>query len=322
MARKKHPFRKDSVSRAADHTEQSDIPRSTSAEPEFPSRKVETILIEDTGLTELRSRPQFFRYLVQLWRSRHFIYAKARTTAFSRGRDRYLGGLWELLDPIFQVSVYAVIFGFILNVSRGMDNFIGFLVLGVIYFGFLSTGIAAGSGLIKGSRGLISSFKFPRAALICSTALKNLLNSIVPAILAVIIAVLFQLDKPIHWTSALVIPLFLLIQVFNFGVTCFVARATAFVPDLQSLVNLIRRGLFFISGVFFTISRFDTHPVLESVVEANPLYQFLMAIRSCVLEGVIPSLAVWGYLSVWSFSLAALGILFFWQAEERYASVR
>lgn len=322
MAQDKQKLREDSTAGHTTSPKQKSA-TSTSTDPSgLEAPPVETILIEDFNLRQLKSRAPFFQYLAQLWRQRHFIYAQARSTAFSTGRDRYLGGLWELLDPIFQVSVYAVIFGLVLNISRGMDNFIGFLVIGVIYFGFLSTGLGAGSGLIKNSRGLISSFNFPRAALVFSTTLKNLFNSIMSAVLAVIVAILFQLGEPIHWTAVLVIPLFLLIQVFGFGVTCFVARATAFVPDLQSLVNLVRRGLFFVSGVFFTISRFDTNPTLQVIVEANPLYQFLMAVRSCVLEGVIPPLSIWIYLSVWSFGLAITGILFFWQAEERYASVR
>lgn len=285
-------------------------------------KPAEVVLIEDHRLYKLESKTPFLKYLRLIWSRRQFIVTQARTTAFSTGRDRYLGNLWVILDPIFQVAIYALVFGLILNTSRGMDNFIGFLVIGVIYFGFASSGFSAGSGLIKSSRGLIASFNFPRVAIVFSTTLKLSLNNAVPAVLAIAVALLFQIDKPVSWTIILTVPLFLLIQIFTFGITCIVARATAFIPDLQSLVSLIRRGLFFLSGVFFSISRFDTHPVVQSIVEINPIYQFLMAVRDCVLEGTVPALPVWIYLISVSFGLAIFGLIYFWRVEERYATLK
>lgn len=284
--------------------------------------RFETVLLEDGRLHQLVARPSLGTYLQQTWSRRHFIFAQARTSAFSSGRDRYLGSLWVILDPIFQVSVYALIFGVIMKTDRGMDNFIGFLTLGVVFFRVATSGLSIGSGLINSSRGIITSFKFPRISVVLSSQLKEFLDNILPVILAIIIAVLFQMEEPIHPTILLVIPLLLLLELFNFGVACIVARATAFVPDLKSFVSVLKRGLFFISGVFFSISRFETHPTISAIVEANPIYVFLMAVRTCVLDGQVPPLQIWGYLLLWSAGLAIVGLVYFWQAEERYATIR
>lgn len=217
--------------------------------------------------------------------------------------------------------MFVVIFGMILKVDRGMDNFVGFLIIGVIFFSFITKGLGAGSGLIQRSRNMITSFQFPRAALAFSTTLRAFLDHIAPAFMATLLAVLTQLDKSVHWTIVFVIPLYFLIHFFALGLTMIVARITAFIPDAKSLVTLLQRALFFLSGVFFPLARFETHPPLQAVMEANPVYQFLTAVRLCVLDGEIPSVGTWASLAAWSLGTAVVGLIFFWQAEARYSSV-
>lgn len=301
-------------------TENSDTTSRSTMEESRAFSSVE--LIDDTSLSPPRTRLPLVAYSKAVWRRRHFIYAEARSKALSSGRGMFLGKVWIVLDPLLQVVVYAVIFGLVLNVSRGMDNFVGFLILGVIFFGFLSRGISAGSGLIQSSRNMIASFNFPRASLAISANLRNLIDNLAPAVVAVVLAIFSQLDEPIHWTVIFIIPIFLMIHIFTLGTTLVIARVTAFIPDAKSLVVLLQRALFFVSGVFFTVERFDTHPYLQLLVEANPLYQFLMAVRDCVLVGDVPSVEVWLYLSAWTFGLFFLGMVFFGRAEERYSSVK
>lgn len=280
------------------------------------------LLVEDKNLQKLEQRPSLAIYLRQIWRRRHFIRAYARSAAFGSGRDTYLGKVWIILDPALQVAVYALVFGVVLKVSRGMDNFIGFLVIGVIYFRFLSSGLSTGSGLIQKSRSLISSFSFPRAAVAFSAIFKNLLDAIVPALLAVIIALAFQWKEPISWTVTLVPIFFLLIHLFSLGTTLIVARLTAFIPDLKSLVRVVIQGLFFISGIFFSIDRFAEGSVLQTIMKLNPFYQFLSAVRICVLDGDIPPLSLWLSLLCWSSGVFLVGLVFFWRSEAKYAHVK
>lgn len=282
----------------------------------------EALIVEDQALKSLRARPPFRVYLRQLWQRRHFVWADARSKALNSGRGTFLGKSWIILNPILQVAVFVIVFGLVLKVDRGMDNFIGFLVIGVIYFGFLSAGLSGGINLIQSQRNMIKSFHFPRAALALSTTLRNLIDNIPPAFVAIVLAILTQLNQPIHWTVVFVIPTFVLIHIFNLGVTLIVARLTAFIPDTKSLVQLLQRALFFVSGIFYPLSRFDTYPTLKLIMQANPIYQFLSVVRSVVLDGAVPPLSLWGYITVWSFGLLAFGLVYFWQAEARYSGVR
>lgn len=284
--------------------------------------KNDWVLVDDNDLQNLRARLPLLAYTKELWRRRHFIVAEARGRALRNGNDTFLGRAWIVLDPLFQVSLYVLVFGMILGVSRGIDNFVGFLTIGVIFYRQSTRGFATGVGLVQSARNLISSFNFPRAAVVFSVGLKNSIDGIVPSLVAIVVALLLQLGSIPSLAVLLVIPIYILIQLFNLGVSFFVARLTAFVPDLKTPINLFTRALFFLSGIFFTLERYDGHPVLIQAMKLNPIYQFLTSIRTCVLDGRVPSLDTLMYLSCWSLGLAVVGYIYFWAADERYASVR
>lgn len=280
------------------------------------------VFVNDDNLKPLSARPNISNYLFELWKFRFFIRTDAFGKAFSAGRDTYLGKIWLILEPLLQVSVYFFVFGIILKTDRGIENFIGFLVIGVIFFGFVSKSITSGNLLIQQSHRLISSFRFPRASIVISRGLRSFYDNLIPAFTAVAIAILLQDTVTLRWENFLVIPLFLMLSLFNLGITFFVARATAFVPDLNALFKLLSRALFFTSGVFFSIERFNANPFIANLVEANPIYRFLMMLRECILNGQAPTLTDWTYVSLWSLFLVTFGFFYFWKSEERYASIK
>lgn len=290
--------------------------------PEESEAQFTQVLVDDSGLHTLNARPPLGKYLRQLHERRYFIRAQARAQSFQTGRGMYLGRIWILLDPIIKVAVYAVVFGLILQVSRGMDNFIGFLTIGVIFFGFITTGISGGNKLIQRSKSLIGAFSFPKATLVIAKSYKAFLDHIPVAAVGIVGALLFQLGKPIGWEILMVFPVYLLVHIFGMGATFIGARLTAFIPDFSSLVNVINRALFFMSGVFFPLERFATIPVLREIMLLNPVYHYLEVARLAVLESAIAPWSSWAYITAWSLGILILGFLFFWRAEAKYASVR
>ena len=233
-----------------------------------------------------------------------------------------LGNLWLILNPILDVAVYAFIFGLVLRTSRGIDNFIGFLIIGVIFFSFFTRSVTAGSGLIQNSRALISSFSFPKASLAFSEFIRKLIDDAIPAIVAVLLALISQFREPISWKIIFVIPLYFLLHIFSLGIMLIVARATAFMPDLKPIVSLILRALFFCSGIFYSVEHFPAHNPIRLTMEYNPVYKFLMAVRDSVLYNATPDGNTWLVLCAWSIGAFAFGLIFFWKAEERYPRVQ
>ena len=218
--------------------------------------------------------------------------------------------------------MYGFIFGFLLRTSRGIENFLGFLILGVTFFGLMTSLVNGGISLLQTSKNLMQTFAFPRASLVFSQSLRYMIDNLPALIIAILFAIGAQWEKALSWTIILVVPLTLMMWTFGTGMMFFVARLTGFVPDIRVFINLATRAWFFASGVFFSLDRFSHTPFLHEIFKLNPGYVFLTAVRDCVIYSTVPSVETWLYLLAWSVGALLLGFLFFWQAEDRYVNVR
>lgn len=286
------------------------------------SEAAEPNIIDDSGLRPVNVRPSLPRYIRQVWGRRYFIAAEATGKAFNSQREMYLGRIWLVLSPVLDAAMYGVLFGLLLRTSRGIENFIGYLIIGIIFFGYMRSGLTGGTNLIQSSQGMISAFMFPRAALVFSQVTKNFISGLIPAGVAIVGALTFQWGDPPTWRILLVVPLYLMIHVFAAGLMLIVSRMCAFVPDLRAIINVVGRAWFFVSGVFFSIDRYATIPVVQDVMSANPAYQFLQAVRGVVMYEQTPDLQVWLYLLAWTVGTFIVGIIYFWGAESRYGTLR
>ncbi|MEX3504914.1 ABC transporter permease [Corynebacterium sp. LK2510] len=280
------------------------------------------VMVNIAGLEPLRARENLPAYVTSLWKTRFFIARDAKARSMSEGRGMLLGYAWVFLNPAIQVGLYAFIFGLILKTNRGVDNFIGFLIIGVTFFGFVSAGLNAGALVIQRNRGLLNSFNFPKAAVPISTGLRLFYDNAPAAILAVVFALLSQHGKPPSWTVLLVLPVYLLLHLFIVGIILIVARITAFIPDFRSLIQVVTRILFFTSGVFWPIEHFVHDEALASILKFNPFYQFLNCVRTLVLDGDFPSMLTLSSVVIWPLATFLVGLIYFWGEEHRYAGVK
>lgn len=279
-------------------------------------------LIDSGVLRPAMHRQGLRQYLHEVWRYRDFIFRYASGRAVLDTDEMYLGKIWNILDPLLRISMYAVIFGLLLRTSRGIENFLGFLIIGVMFFSMLSKGLGAGSGLLERSKALIRTFTFPKASLVFTEGLRNALSSVIPGLVAIVAALYFQGFSGITPAIASVVPLFILIHVFATGLMFIVARITTFVPDTKKVVFYVNRAWFYISGIFYSVERYVSVPRMEAIMTANPGYRFLSAVRNVTLYSQPLQVSEWIALVAWSGGVFIGGFIFFWLAEDRYAQVK
>lgn len=278
-------------------------------------------------LKPVNKRPTLRRYLSDLYDRRHFIWADSRARAFSAGRGMVLGNAWLVLQPMLNGAIYFLIFGLILQASRGVENYMGYLIVGVFLFQFTGRCMQNGATAITGSKAMIRGFTFPRAALPIATVLREVVNMVpVLATMFFLIIVIPPIEatgwSPPHaeitWRW-LLFPLVFLLQVaFNLGIAFFAARMVAQVPDVRHLLQFVQRLLFYGSAVLFTFERFVTDPEILAIMRLNPVFIVLDMSRDVLVYGVTPELQSWLRLTAWASGFLILGFLYFWRAEEHY----
>ncbi|MGV0111676.1 MULTISPECIES: ABC transporter permease [unclassified Arthrobacter] len=282
------------------------------------SAGVRVIPVSTRGLLRIGARPGFLDYLKQIWDHRAFIVYDARARVSSGNRRDRLGSAWMILNPVLNGLTFYLIFGLLLNTSRGIPNFIGYLVIGVFLFQISARAITNGARSVQANKAVIQAFNFPRATLPISVNVREILASVPVLITMLILILIFPPVEDITWRWFLILPALFLQAVFNLGVGLILARMISRINDITHLLSFALRVWMYASAVFFSYERFIDHEVLLTIVQLNPLFNVLDIVRDCVLYATLPSWGSWGVLSAWAFGSLILGMVFFWKAEESY----
>lgn len=271
-----------------------------------------------SALQPVGIRPALATYLNDLWGRRHFIWMDSRhRVATSNSRNR-LGSVWLILRPILDAAFYYVIFGLVLKMSGGVENFAAFIIIGIMMFRSTARSLSGGAGALSSSRAMIRAFIFPRAAIPISVEIRDGIQMIPTfLVMALMILILPPFVEP-AWSWFLAAPIFALQWMMNLGITLILSRAGNVIPDLSQVMAFVSRIAMYGSGVIFPINRFVSHPVALSVIELNPIYQALAMYREVLMDGTIPALESWIILGGWGAGLLLFGFLFFWRGEASY----
>ncbi|WP_338026600.1 ABC transporter permease [Corynebacterium haemomassiliense] len=277
-------------------------------------------ILTDGTLKDVNRPLSLGAYLTELWNRREFVFVDAKVKAFRTTRNYRWWRFWLVASPVLEALLYGAIFGLLLRTSRGVDNFVGFVIIGMTVFAVASRMLQGGFGLLEANRPFLQAFRFPQAAIVLSNSIRYAIDTAPSFYIAVVAAIAFQPGQPLRWTLLLVVPLHILVLVFGTGLMFASARLTASIPDSRALLDLFVRGWMFASGIFYPLERFATDGRVYQIFLNNPAYRFIDAIRLAVMDGVAPTIGEWGYLAAWSFGALLVGLFYFWIGEAKYAA--
>ncbi|MEU6443562.1 ABC transporter permease [Streptomyces sp. NPDC047046] len=275
------------------------------------------------GLSVSGARPPLAEYVRQLWSRRHFILAFSTAKLTAQYSQAKLGQLWQVMTPLLNAGVYLLIFGLLLGTSRGVPDFVPFLVTGVFIFTFTQSCAMAGTRAISGNLGLVRALHFPRASLPISFALQQLQQLLYSMIALVVILFAFGVWPRPSWV--LVVPALVLQFVFNTGLALILARVGAKTPDVAQLMPFITRTWMYTSGVMFSLNhmlaKHDLPGWVHTVLQCNPTAVFIDLTRFALIDSFhadqLPP-HVWAIALGWALLSGVGGFVYFWKAEERY----
>lgn len=307
------------------------IERAEESDESFEARKVAQL--DGTNLIRVGARPGLFRYIREIWSFRHFLYYDSHSRVSSANSYDSLGRVWMILNPILFGTAYFFVFGVLLQTGRGIDNFIGYLIIGVFTFHFFTAAVSGGANAIAGNQRVVQAFNFPRACLVISSTLRELFSSI-PMFFVMALLVLTIGDTPLEgaeappisvtWHWLLFFPCIALALMVMLGWSLALARAVNAHNDVKHLISFSTRILFYTSAVFFSPDRWANIGAdwLVTVMHLNPLFCVLDIIRQAWLYDSFADPARWIVLGSWAVGSILIGFLIFWHGEENYGKER
>jgi teichoic acid transport system permease protein len=259
-------------------------------------------------------------YVRELWRRREFAYSVPLGELRAQNQDTALGQLWHLINPLLMVAVYYFIFGVVLDAGGrgGIDNFIAFLLVGVITFEYTRKTMQAGSRMIVKNRKLVQSINFPRAILPVSALVSETVSYFWAIPVMWLLLLLTGVELSPFWL--LVVPIVAVQAVFNLGAAMVVARSSFHFRDVAQFLPYLMRIWFYMSGVLFPIAAPLVPEWALPVLQANPAYNFIEMARSAFIDAAfVPVYWLWG--TGWAVASLLLGFWLFRRAEAEYGRV-
>jgi len=272
-------------------------------------------------LKKVGQRPDFLDYLVQLWDRRSFIFFDARARVQSGHDKTHLGTAWLVLTPVLSGLSFYLIFGVFLSTSKGIENFVGYLIIGVFTFQMTTRSVLGGAKSLTSNTSMIRAFQFPRASLPIALNVRELISNIPVTIVMLLFVIISAPAEEITWRWLLIVPAIMLQFLFNLGIGMLLAPVLLKIPDLSMLLSFVMRFLMYASAVFFAESRFGQFPLMRTIMDFNPVFQVIKVIRDSVLYNTTPSWRAWAVLCLWALGSVAAGLFVFWRGEESYGRV-
>lgn len=277
-------------------------------------------IARDAGLREITEQPGFGTYLKQTWGRRTFIWRYSLARINGSASQNNLGLLWEFLDPLLLSIAYYLVFGVVLDLKRDSSNFPFFLIAGVLTWKLFSTTLtgAIRSSQRKGERDIVESVHLPHIVIPISNAVQNALRSI-PVVILLYPAALVMGERPhLAW---LWLPLILFwVALTGFSIGLLLNPLVRKIPDLDNLIKLFLRMLFFMTGIFFSVEkRFATAPDwMQILVTYNPSAVLLEMTRTIFLFDV--NITMTGIVWIIGFTTVTLVVATFnfWRTERKY----
>lgn len=306
------PYQKDTTStdtQAADTQAEVDGSGSASGDDTHNAADVPRPLMD---VTKTPSVPEYLR---EAWRRREFAIVVPLQDLRAKNMDTVLGQLWHLVNPAMLVGVYFIIFGVVLDTRRGVDNFLGFLLVGIVLFHLIQRIAQDASSCITRHIGLIRSIQFPRILLPVS-AVNGQTIAFLPALIITLVTLFFTGERPsLRW---LVLPVVLAaLFFFNFGVGLLLARVGSSIRDLQQLLPHLLRLVLYASGVIFNVDTFISSGIWRRLFALNPVYDVITCARWCLLGLPVDPWVVAG-LAGWAVVLPLVAFVIFYRNEKRF----
>lgn len=251
-----------------------------------------------------------------LYEYRELLKTNVKKDIRGKYKGSFLGVLWSFLNPLLQVVVYAIVFPYLMR-GATIENYVVYLVTGIIPWTFFSTVIATGTTSIKANQGIIKKVYFPREILIISQVISGLVNFFISCVIILLFCLGFGVGVSMH---LLAIPFISLIQaIFTLGLVFISSSINVYVQDLEYIVTFVLNMAFYGTPIIYELSQFSSAGILYKLIQLNPMTPLISAYRDVFLYHQWPDLYGLMYVAVLGLIILIVSYLVFKKLEKGFA---
>jgi len=243
---------------------------------------------------------------------RHLLWNLAVKDLKVKYRNPFLGFLWIILVPLFQICILKIVFSFIFRIPVEKYPFFIFLMTGLFPWFYFNSSIIQASESVVSNAPLIKKANFPREVIPLSIIISNLVHFILILLVMLIFLVIFKIK-----ITALIFYLPLLLF-FNtlicVGMALVVSSCHVLFRDTKYIVEILFMGWFYFSPILYPLSLVaGISDNLLRVYLLNPVAGLVTLYRLVLLGGYmdnVPSIINISYL-ILGCLISCLGVFLF-----------
>lgn len=254
---------------------------------------------------------------MELYRYRELLKSNVKKEIRGKYKGSFLGVLWSFINPLLQVAVYAIVFPYLMS-NKGEDNYLIYLVTGIIPWTFFTNAIIQGITSIRYNAGILKKVYFPREILPISVVLSGLINFLISCVIIFIFLIVSKTGLSWH---IIYLPIVALLQtVFSLGLVFALSAINVYIKDAEYIVTFIINMLFYGTPILYKVNNFSNAPeILVKLVNINPLTQFMYAYRNIFMYHESPDINSLLGLAVLSVAVMIVGYAVFKKLEKGFA---
>ena len=202
-----------------------------------------------------------------------------------RYKQTIVGAVWAVLQPIFMMWIFSIIFDKFTNLpSEGAPYYI-FCLTALVPWTFFTNSINLAIPSLVDNESLITKIYFPREFLPLSGICAAMIDFLIAAILYILVLLMAKIKVTL--LIFMVLPLFMIQLLFTIGIVLFAAALNVFYRDVKFIIPfVIQIGMFATPIVYSTVMISDKY---KSMYMLNPLAGLIDGYRKVILAGVMPN---------------------------------
>lgn len=252
----------------------------------------------------------------EIYQYRELLKTNVKKDIRGRYKGSVLGIFWSFLNPLLQVIVYWIVFPYLMRGT--MENYLLYLITGIIPWNFFSSTVIGGISTIKGNAGIIKKVYFPREILLLSQVASGLVNFAISCVIILVFCVGTGAGISYYILAA---PLVALIEsMMILGIILILGSANVYVQDIEQIMSFILNMLLYGTPIIYSMDLFsNSNPLLVRLITLNPMTTIINAYRDIFLYQQWPDFFRLGLVFLLDIILIVVGYAVFKRLEKGFA---
>ncbi len=221
-----------------------------------------------------------------------------------------LGFLWAILNPLFQVVVFSVIFGKVAKIDTSGIPYVLFSTIAIVPWTYMSSSMSMASQSLVAGQNMLGKVYFPRMIFPLTAPLAKMVDFTISLVLIFAVMIYFQVQLT---TNILYLPLFMLLMLLvPMSVGLWMSSLAIRFRDVKFAMQFMMNLLIYSAPILYSADKIP--PDYRFLYSLNPIVAVIEGFRGALLGGEMQWMFIWPGAVV-AVSLFIAGAFYFRKME-------